>query len=185
MPTTENHPEQITGERAVPRGTNDADRGPVASPPGGRTRTVGWVLTVVLAVLATSLVMRRDEGVLSRSALAQVGVPGSGSLVGGRGVYAFSGQLTSKTYGVFMMDVDAGTIWCYELDRGANNELQLRLVSARSWLSDRHLEEYNVAPPIPSTGRTMVSQQRLQDAEDQGTSQKERPVRLPDTPVSK
>jgi len=59
-----------------------------------------------------------------------------------------------------MLDVDTGTIWCYELDRASNDELLLRLVAARSWISDRYLEEFNVADPVPGAVRMMVQQQR-------------------------
>jgi hypothetical protein len=91
--------------------------------------------------------------------MAQTEGPGDG-LVGARGIYAFSGQLTLKSFGLFMLDVDTGTIWCYELSKGTNDELLLRLVAARSWTSDRYLEEFNVADPVPGAVRMMVEQQR-------------------------
>ena len=71
-------------------------------------------------------------------------------MAGARGIYAFTGQLTSKSYGLFMLDVDSGTVWCYEFQRAANGEPQMKLVAARSWISDRYLEEFNVADPVPS-----------------------------------
>lgn len=121
-------------------------------------RTVWWLLTVVLAVIATALVTDRSG---DRSGVVLAQPSGAGSVAGARGVYAFTGQLTSQSYGLFMMDVDSATIWCYELQRGANGELQLRLVAARSWMFDRYLEEYNVAEPIPSAVQAMVEQQRV------------------------
>ncbi|MGQ9650742.1 MAG: hypothetical protein ACUVXJ_11585 [Phycisphaerae bacterium] len=125
----------------------------------GSRQTVWWVIAVLLAVIASALVLRLDEGRLVRSAVAQTEGSGGG-LVGARGIYAFSGQLTSRTFGVFMLDVDTGTIWCYELDRASNDELLLRLVAARTWTSDRYLEEFNVADPVPGAVRMMVQQQR-------------------------
>jgi hypothetical protein len=116
------------------------------------------MLTVVLAVLATALILERDDALLLRSAQAQR-LSGAGQ-AGARGIYAFTGQLTAKTFGLFMMDVDAGTIWCYEIDRGQHGELQLKLVAARSWIYDRYLEEFNVAEPVPGAVRAMVEQQR-------------------------
>ena len=130
----------------------------VMSPPG--RQTVWWVMTVVLAVIATALVTRRDGARLMKAALAQSGGSGEAGQVGARGIYAFTGQLTSKSYGVFMVDVDTGTIWCYEMAKGANNELQMRLVAARSWVFDRYLEEFNVAEPVPAAVRAIVRQQR-------------------------
>jgi len=156
------HPEQC--ERST------SGKLPVSGPPPqvvvmsapGR-QTVWWVMTVALVVIATALVMRRDAGWLTRSALGQSeeseGI-GGGVRAGARGIYAFSGQLTSKTYGLFMVDVDTGTIWCYELSRGSNNELQMRLVAARSWIFDRYLEEFNVGEPIPAAVEAMVQRQR-------------------------
>ena len=126
--------------------------------PGGR-HTVLWLIAVLLAVIATVLVLRLDDARLMRSAMAQTETPG-GAIVGARGIYAFSGQVSAKTFGLFMLDVDTGTIWCYELSRAANDELLLRLVAARSWTSDRYLEEFNVADPVPAAVRMMVQQQR-------------------------
>jgi hypothetical protein len=127
-----------------------------AAPP--RQQTVFWVIAVLLAVIATALVMRLDDRLASRLAMAQTaGVP-----AGARGIYAFTGQLTSKTYGLFMIDVDTGTVWCYEMLRGPNGEPQMVLVAARSWIFDRYLEEFNVGEPIPSAVQAMVRQQRGQ-----------------------
>ena len=126
--------------------------------PSGR-HTVLWLIAVLLAVIATVLVLRLDDARLMRSAVAQTETPG-GAMVGARGIYAFSGQLTARTFGLFMLDVDTGTVWCYELSRAANDELLLRLVAARSWTSDRYLEEFNVADPVPAAVGMMVQQQR-------------------------
>lgn len=135
------------------------DRPLVVVLPGGSGRqAVWWILTVLLAVVATALLTRNDTSVLS-GAWAQnaAAIPGAGA----RGIYAFTGQLTAKTYGVFMMDVDSGTLWCYELQHGPNGEPQLKLVAARSWIYDRFLEEFNVADPVPSAVKMLVQQQRV------------------------
>jgi len=81
----------------------------VSVPAGGQT--VWWLLTVLLAVIATVLIMRWDDAHLLESAYGQA-VPGGAEQLGARGIYAFTGQLTSKSYGLFMMDVDRGTVWC-------------------------------------------------------------------------
>ena len=133
---------------------------------GGR-HTVLWMLTVVLAVLATALILERDEAIWLRSAHAQR-VSGVGQ-AGARGIYAFTGQLTAKTFGLFMMDVDTGTIWCYELQRGQHGEPQMKLVAARSWIYDRYLEEFNAAEPVPGKVRAMVEQQRSHRSDQKAT----------------
>jgi len=153
-------PDLTSGDAARATGTMArAGRPDVVVVQAGSRQTVWWVIAVLLAIIASALVLRLDEGRLMRSAMAQTEGPGGG-LVGARGIYAFSGQLSSRTYGVFMLDVDTGTIWCYELDRAANDELLLRLVAARTWASDRYLEEFNVADPVPGAVRVMVQQQR-------------------------
>lgn len=127
--------------------------------PGGR-HTVWWVLSVLLAVIATALVTRNDHSAWLQTALAQSAGGNMVAPAGARGIYAFTGQLTAKSYGLFMMDVDSGTVWCYEMLRGPNNDVQMKLVAARSWIFDRYLEEFNVADPIPSAVRAMVQQRQ-------------------------
>jgi hypothetical protein len=127
--------------------------------PSARRPIGSWIIITLLAVIATAIVMRWDEAALTRAALAQVATPGAAP-VGARGIYAFTGQLTSKSYGLFMMDVDSGTIWCYEMQRGANGEPQMKLVAARSWIYDRYLEEFNAADPIPSAVKNLVQQKQ-------------------------
>ncbi len=141
-----------------------ADSGPtppqvIVVPASGR-QTVLWVIAVLLAVIATALVGRWDAGLLSSTAVAQYAPAAGPSTVGARGIYAFTGQLGLKNYGLFMMDVDTGTVWCYEMARGRDNDLQLQLVAARSWIFDRFLEEFNVARPTPGEVQVMVRQQQ-------------------------
>lgn len=128
-------------------------------PAQGR-QTVLWVIAVLLAIIATVLVLRWDESALSKSAWAQSAVTGAGPAPGGRGIYAFAGQISSRSYGLFMLDVDSGTIWCYEIARGTLDEPHLKLVAARSWIFDRYLEEFNVAAPTPGEVRRLVEQQQ-------------------------
>ena len=132
----------------------------IVVPAAGR-QTVWWVIAILLAIIATALVDRRDNLSLSRGAMAQQ-VSGQTGLapMGARGISAFTAQLGPKEYGLFMMDVDTGTVWCYELTRGRDNEVQMQLVAARSFIFDRFLEEFNVAKPTPSEVQLMVRQQR-------------------------
>lgn len=131
----------------------------LVAPSGGQT--LGWVIAVLLAVIATALVMRTDDLSLLRSSWAQTPTTGGGPAAGARSIYAFTGQLDSKTYGLFMMDVDSGTIWCYEIAKGQPGMgSHLKLVAARSWIFDRYLEEFNVAAPTPAEVRQLVEQQQ-------------------------
>ncbi len=99
-----------------------------------------WVIALSLAAIALCLVLRLDEGVRSQ-ALAQPTMSG-----GARGVFAFTGQLTKDSYGVFMVDVDVGTVWCYRYMTSGQNVL--KLVAVRDWRYDRYLPEYSTEPPI-------------------------------------
>jgi hypothetical protein len=127
---------------------------PVTSP-APRTQTVHWLIALLLAVIATTLWLRPPGGTLP-SALAQ-----NQPLAGARGVYAFTGQLDPNRYGLFMLDVDQGTIWCYELDNVGGTR-KLRLVAARTWMYDRYLQDFNCAAPDFRMVQQLVAEQRAQ-----------------------
>jgi hypothetical protein len=143
---------------------------PVAAVALASRPTVLWVIAILLAVIATTLILRLDESAMSRGvAFAQA--PSGEARLGARGISAFSGQITRNTYGIFMLDVDTGTIWCYELSGATDGPKQLRLVAARSWVFDRYLEEFNVGDPTPAAVADLVEKQvtqrqRLQKEKD-------------------
>ena len=116
-----------------------------------RSQTVSWVIAISLAVIAVALVLRIDQPLLP-PALGQTSMQ-----AGARGIFAFSGQLTARTYGLFMVDVDAGTIWCYEYQ---NSSQKLRLLAGRSWLNDKFLANYNCEEPSPQEVADIVEQER-------------------------
>jgi hypothetical protein len=113
---------------------------------------VNWVIAGALVVIATVLVLRSDTPPMNKVAFGQPVTSG-----GARGVFAFSGQLSKGTYGVYMVDMDAMTTWVYEYlpQKGC-----LRLAGARTWRYDRYLEDYNVCGPPPDAVERMVEDQR-------------------------
>jgi len=113
---------------------------------------VNWVIAGALMVIATMLVLRSDTSPMHGVAFGQPVTSG-----GARGVFAFSGQLSKGTFGVYMVDVDAMTTWVYEYlpQKGC-----LRLAGARTWRYDRYLEDYNVCGPPPDAVERMVEDQR-------------------------
>ena len=119
--------------------------------PGGKS-TASWLVVVLLAVIATSLLTRWDGPGAGNAVYGQ-----NDPRVGARGIYAFTGQLSKTAYGLFMMDVDSSTIWCYEY---VPQSRRLRLVAARSWHFDRYLEEFNVDAPTPAEVAQLVEKQR-------------------------
>ena len=119
---------------------------------------VYWVIAVLLAAIAGGLWFHTPAP-WDRPALAQQ------ALAGARGVYAFTGQLDRDQYGLFMMDVDQGTIWCYAFER-AGETRKLRLVAARTWVYDRYLQDFNCAAPDFRMVQQLVSEQRVRTARE-------------------
>lgn len=109
----------------------------------------------LLGVVGTLLWTRPDAGA-SSVALAQ-----TPALAGARGVYAFSGQLDANRQGVFMLDIEQGTLWVYELE-SAGGVRKLRLAAARSWLFDRYLRNFNCAEPTYQQVQELVARERAQ-----------------------
>jgi len=108
-----------------------------------------WAIAFLLGVIATALVFRLDEPNAAY---------GQNVRAGAAGIFAFSGQMSHGTYGVWMVNVDSGTIWAYELVAGSPK--RMRLVAARSFLNDRLLEEYNAESPKPHEVGVLVEEQQ-------------------------
>ena len=118
-----------------------------------KTHTAQWIIAVLLAFIAGTLWSQGPRGGLPE-ANAQ-----NSPLMGARGVYAFTGQLDQNSFGLFMLDIEQGTIWCYELERDQGVR-KLRLIAARSWVYDRYLHEFNCAKPTYSDMQKLVAEQR-------------------------
>lgn len=112
-----------------------------------------WVIAVALVAIAVQLAIRPGASPFEVPAFAQPSASGAGA----RGVFAFSGQLSKGTYGVYVVDTDTMTIWTYEYlaQKGC-----MRLASARTWRYDRYLENYNVCDLSPESVEQMVEEQR-------------------------
>jgi hypothetical protein len=109
----------------------------------------------ILGLAMGMFFFRSDGGFSVNSAVAQSGRP---AMAGG--IMAFTGQIEKDIYGIMMVDVDAGTLWVYQYRKGVN---QLKLLTARSWLYDRYLEEYNTSQPTPSEVAQLVAQQQQKE----------------------
>ncbi len=116
-----------------------------------------WIIAILLAIVATALWLKPGDSAL-KSALAQ-----GQALAGARGIFAFTGPLSRDQYGLFMLDVDQGTLWCYGFET-AGGTSKLRLVAARTWIYDRYLQDFNCAAPDFRMVQQLVSQQRAQAA---------------------
>ncbi|MFQ5805825.1 MAG: hypothetical protein ACE5I3_05175 [Phycisphaerae bacterium] len=118
-----------------------------------RLHTAQWVIAVLLAFIA-GVLWSRKPGEIVPTAWAQ-----TPPLLGARGVYAFTGQLDRNRFGLFMLDIEQGTIWCYEIDN-VGGVRKLRLTAGRSWVYDRYLKDFNCASPSYREVQELVALQR-------------------------
>lgn len=132
----------------------------VAAPRSHSYHTVLWTLAVLLAFIAGSLWSRGSGLQLDKLALAQ-----NAPVAGARGIYAFTGQLDANRAGLFMLDIEQGTVWCYEIEN-AGGVRKLKLAAARSWIYDRYLQDFNCLEPSFRTVQDLVAKQRTQPDDD-------------------
>lgn len=125
-------------------------------PQGGRPRPhpVIWMIAGALGVIAFQAIFDGPRASLRQDNAALAQTVSSG---GARGVFAFSGQLSKNSYGIFMVDVDAMTLWAYEYQP---QKECLRLAAARTWRYDRYLENHNGCDLPPDAVEKMVEDQR-------------------------
>ena len=114
-------------------------------------QTVLWIIAVLLAIIATVLVVQPDQPFAVQTAY------GDAPMMGARGVFAFTGQLDKNSQGLWMMDVDSGNVWCYQYLPATR---RLKLVAARSFLYDRHLKNYNNDGPLLDEVRDILEEER-------------------------
>lgn len=114
-------------------------------------RTPLWVVAVMLAFIAGML---WSSGGSDRQALAQ-----PTPMVGARGIYAFAGQVDRNRWGLYMLDIEQGTVWCYAFEP-ENATTKLRLIAGRSWIYDRYLRDFNCASPSVADIQQLVARQR-------------------------
>ncbi len=128
-----------------------------ASPATGGSTAAGrhhagpmWLIGASLAVIAVCMVLRLEER--GNPVFAQ-----PMGQAGALGIFAFTGQLSPSTHGLFMVDVDTMTVWCYEI---LGDSKELRLVAGRTWRYDRYLENFNCAGFAPEVIENMVQEAR-------------------------
>lgn len=131
----------------------------VAHPDTQPRQTVLWIIAILLAVAVTALIVRPDRSLIVQPANADA------SMLGARGIFAFTGQLDENSYGLFMMDVDSSNVWIYQYQPGSR---RLQLVAARSFLFDRYLEDYQNDTPTPQQSKQMLERQRQIKARNSG-----------------
>lgn len=122
-----------------------------------QNQTVLWIIAILLAIIATALLTRSNTTFMPKAY-------GDSPMMGGRGIFAFTGQIDRDRYGLFMMDVDNSTVWAYEYLPGTR---KLRLAFARSFTFDRYLENFgNDDDSEPQMVKNMLDAQRQKKERD-------------------
>jgi hypothetical protein len=134
-----------------------------APPRRGLANKALWLIGLGLVANAAVLLYTHVTGrpldlMLDRAAFGQTAGPGGAQpLVGARGLYMMPAQLGPQTFGLYLMDVDSGTICVY---RALPESSHFRLMAARSFRYDRFLEDFNNEPLRPKDVQKLVEDQR-------------------------
>ncbi len=121
--------------------------GHVHSASRGITR---WLVVALLGAVAAGLLIELGAG--SRAARGQV------STGRGEGIVAVAGRVTGDSYGLYLLDLQNGTISVYQYLTGNR---QLRLMAVRNYTFDVQLDSYNTDPPPRDIKALVQQQQRL------------------------
>ncbi len=119
-----------------------------------------WLVGIGLLANAGVLLLRGQsapEIVLDRQALAQAQTATPGQPLGARGIFMMPAQLGPAAWGLYLMDVDSGTISVYKTTPENN---RFRLMAARSFKYDRFLEDFNNESPRPKEVQKLVEDQQ-------------------------
>lgn len=123
-----------------------------------------WCVGLGLLANAAALLYSNSSHAPSLSfdskALAQAAEFPSDRMLGAHGLYMMPAQLGPSTFGLYLLDVDSGTICVY---RASPDTSRLRLMAARSFKFDRFLEDLNNDTPTPKDVQKLVQQQRQRE----------------------
>lgn len=134
---------------------------PPVEKPRRAARVHSALYLIGIGLLANAAVMLFAKGqapdiVLDRSALAQA-TPQAGQPLGARGIYMMPAQLGQNAWGLYLMDVDSGTICVYKATPETSH---FRLMAARSFKYDRFLEDLNNETLRPKEVQKIVEAQQ-------------------------
>jgi hypothetical protein len=98
-------------------------------------------LYVVGGLLAANLLLQlAPRGPALPEAWAQ---PRQPPIAGGAGIFVMPAQLSGNTWGCYLLDVDRGTLCCYQYLPGSR---ELQFVAARNFRNDVQLTNFNTSP---------------------------------------
>jgi len=156
-PSTPAPPPQFTFTLPAPPAP-DASRAQ-ASP---RRNKALWLIGIglcanALVMLYTHAFGPIPEFKLATPAFGQAAPSAGGQLLGARGLYMAPAQLGPNSFGLYLMDVDSGTICVYKVSPDSS---RFKLMAARSYKYDRFLEDLNNDPLTPASVQKLVEAQR-------------------------
>lgn len=136
-----------------------------------------WLPWSLVALLIGAVGWFAGRSSLPKIDAASTALAQSPNVAGARGVFAFTGPLDVDRYGLFMIDIEQGTIWVYELE-GTAGARKLRLAAARTWLYDRYLKDFNSAVPSFREVQALVARERAQLSATRGSEPAEPPAQV-------
>ena len=133
--------------------------------PRSRWHTAGlWAIG--LGLLANALVMWSSRSssaqypldlTLDQKAFAQ---PNPAAPLGARGILMMPAQLGPDTFGLYLLDLDAGNIVVY---KALPNKDRFHLMAARNFRNDRLLEDFNNDSLTPKEVQKLIQQQKQRE----------------------
>lgn len=127
-----------------------------------RTQRFTVVLLATIAVLlgANLAVMISREGE-SLSLLPAAYGQRQPPIAGGGGLFIMPAQISSNTWGCYLMDIDSGTLCVYQFFPG---DKRLQFIAARNFRHDRRLGNYNTFPPPDEIADLVERERKLRSA---------------------
>jgi hypothetical protein len=113
------------------------------------------VNAVILGLILLALVSRGDSPIGVPAAFGQQQPAQPAAVGGGGGIFVAPAQLSSTTWGCYLMDVDHQTLCVYQYSPG---EKMLRFTASRTFRYDRQLDDYNTLPS-PSEMKDLAARQ--------------------------
>ena len=127
---------------------------PVRTQRGVRAAGVAWgqwVIVVGLSMVVGALTMQLLS---APAAAAAAGAAGEGK------VFAIAGQVSADSYGVYLVDLEKGTMCLYEY---VARDRRLWLRAARTFQADVQLDSYNTMPLPKEVSKMVAEARRLKD----------------------
>ena len=110
-----------------------------------------WAIVVGLSMAVGALAM---ELLSAPAAGAAAGAAGGGK------VFAIAGQVSADSYGVYLVDLEKGTMCLYEY---VARDRRLWLRAARTFQADVQLDSYNTMPLPKEVSKMVAEARRLKD----------------------